>query len=208
MDARYYGSNMGRFMSPDPVFATVNRLYDPQQWNMYSYGRNNPLSNSDPTGLVPERSIWAIIEPRGISGQPGFTEADQMCVFRSRHFGQSNRFGDRCRKVSKYRTVLNYSNLHNFLARIQAFFSYKLKSLAQSSFPDGWYLRPSNGESPGIRMNTDSSFRSLRVSLRKVPTPSACVPVRKRRSAQRNRNQRSFRSDTRYPEGGELRIWS
>lgn len=38
-------------MSPDPVFATVNRLYDPQQWNMYSYGRNNPLSNSDPTGL-------------------------------------------------------------------------------------------------------------------------------------------------------------
>ena len=51
MDARYYGSSMGRFMSPDPVFATVNRLYDPQQWNMYSYGRNNPLSNSDPTGL-------------------------------------------------------------------------------------------------------------------------------------------------------------
>lgn len=51
MDARYYGNSMGRFMSPDPVFATVNRLYDPQQWNMYSYGRNNPLSNSDPTGL-------------------------------------------------------------------------------------------------------------------------------------------------------------
>ena len=51
MDARYYGSSMGRFMSPDPVFATVNRLADPQQWNMYSYGRNNPLSNSDPTGL-------------------------------------------------------------------------------------------------------------------------------------------------------------
>jgi RHS repeat-associated protein len=51
MDARYYGSSMGRFMSPDPVFATVNRLLDPQQWNMYSYGRNNPLSNSDPTGL-------------------------------------------------------------------------------------------------------------------------------------------------------------
>jgi RHS repeat-associated protein len=51
MDARYYGSTMGRFMSPDPVFATVNRLLDPQQWNMYSYGRNNPLSNSDPTGL-------------------------------------------------------------------------------------------------------------------------------------------------------------
>jgi RHS repeat-associated protein len=49
--ARYYGSSMGRFMSPDPVFATVNRLMDPQQWNMYSYAGNNPLSNTDPTGL-------------------------------------------------------------------------------------------------------------------------------------------------------------
>ena len=49
--ARYYGSSMGRFMSPDPVFATVDRLADPQQWNMYSYVRNNPLSLTDPTGL-------------------------------------------------------------------------------------------------------------------------------------------------------------
>ena len=49
--ARYYASSMGRFMSPDPVFATVDRLMDPQQWNMYSYVRNNPLSLTDPTGL-------------------------------------------------------------------------------------------------------------------------------------------------------------
>ena len=48
---RYYASTMGRFMSPDPVFATVDRLADPQQWNMYSYVRNNPLSLTDPTGL-------------------------------------------------------------------------------------------------------------------------------------------------------------
>ena len=54
MDARYYGSSMGRFMSPDPLMATPERLLDPQEWNMYSYGRNNPLSFSDPTGL----DIW------------------------------------------------------------------------------------------------------------------------------------------------------
>jgi RHS repeat-associated protein len=49
--ARYYASSMGRFMSPDPMFATVNRLADPQQWNMYAYSRNNPLSITDPSGL-------------------------------------------------------------------------------------------------------------------------------------------------------------
>ncbi len=51
MGARYYASTMGRFMSPDPVFASPERLADPQQWNMYSYVRNNPLSLTDPTGL-------------------------------------------------------------------------------------------------------------------------------------------------------------
>ena len=46
--ARYYGSNMGRFMSPDaPVDQHPS---DPQSWNLYSYVRNNPLSNTDPTG--------------------------------------------------------------------------------------------------------------------------------------------------------------
>jgi RHS repeat-associated protein len=51
MGARYYGSSMGRFMSPDPVFASADRVMDPQQWNMYAYARNNPLSITDPTGL-------------------------------------------------------------------------------------------------------------------------------------------------------------
>ncbi len=49
--ARYDSSQYGRFMSPDPLFATVDRLIDPQQWNMYAYARNNPLSITDPTGL-------------------------------------------------------------------------------------------------------------------------------------------------------------
>jgi RHS repeat-associated protein len=52
--ARYYASGMGRFMSPDPLIATPQRLLDPQEWNMYSYVRNNPLSLTDPTGL----DIW------------------------------------------------------------------------------------------------------------------------------------------------------
>jgi RHS repeat-associated protein len=48
--ARYYASKMGRFMSGDPVIITPLRLADPQRLNLYSYGRNNPLSYIDPRG--------------------------------------------------------------------------------------------------------------------------------------------------------------
>jgi RHS repeat-associated protein len=52
--ARYYASNMGRWMSPDwaakisPV--PYAKLDDPQSLNLYSYVRNNPLSRMDPDG--------------------------------------------------------------------------------------------------------------------------------------------------------------
>lgn len=53
-DARYYSSNMGRFMSPDwsakeePV--PYAKLDDPQSLNLYSYVYNNPLSSIDADG--------------------------------------------------------------------------------------------------------------------------------------------------------------
>jgi RHS repeat-associated protein len=52
--ARYYASSMGRFLSPDPVIVTPDRLKDPQQLNLYAYVRNNPLSLIDPTGEILE----------------------------------------------------------------------------------------------------------------------------------------------------------
>lgn len=48
--ARYYGSSMGRWMSADPLQISQQRILDPQQWNMYSYVRNSPLSAVDPDG--------------------------------------------------------------------------------------------------------------------------------------------------------------
>jgi RHS repeat-associated protein len=49
--ARYYGSNMGRFMSPDPSGLLAQRPADPQSWNLYAYARNNPMIFIDPNGL-------------------------------------------------------------------------------------------------------------------------------------------------------------
>jgi RHS repeat-associated protein len=49
---RYYASTMGRFLSPDPVIITPDRLKDPQQLNLYAYVANNPLRFIDPTGEI------------------------------------------------------------------------------------------------------------------------------------------------------------
>jgi RHS repeat-associated protein len=46
--ARYYGSALGRFTSPDPLGGS---LLDPQTLNRYAYVRNNPLTLTDPTGM-------------------------------------------------------------------------------------------------------------------------------------------------------------
>jgi RHS repeat-associated protein len=52
--ARYYGSSMGRFLSPDwseePDTVPYAEFENPQTLNLYSYGNNNPLLNNDPDG--------------------------------------------------------------------------------------------------------------------------------------------------------------
>jgi RHS repeat-associated protein len=49
--ARYYSNNTGRFMSPDPGWLLATDLSNPQTWNQYSYALNNPMTNTDPTGM-------------------------------------------------------------------------------------------------------------------------------------------------------------
>ena len=41
--ARYYDPELGRFMTPDPIS---------DDWTPYSYVRNNPIMNNDPTGMM------------------------------------------------------------------------------------------------------------------------------------------------------------
>ncbi len=50
--ARYYASNLGRFMSPDST--AYSGLRNPQSWNLYAYTLNNPLRYVDPTGHTVE----------------------------------------------------------------------------------------------------------------------------------------------------------
>jgi RHS repeat-associated protein len=51
-DARYLGSSLGRFMSPDPdQIDGFDHMESPQAWNGYAYVHNNPLNATDPDGL-------------------------------------------------------------------------------------------------------------------------------------------------------------
>jgi len=87
--ARYYGSSLGRFTSPDRPFAD-QKPRDPQSWNLYSYVTNNPLRFVDPTGMVKRDATGQIIftpqgkvdrnftngDSRRGTMQPGYIQAD------------------------------------------------------------------------------------------------------------------------------------
>jgi RHS repeat-associated protein len=68
LNARYYESTRGQFISQDPSFLSVGDpnqvkqvtgrdqqtfLADPQLANSYNYGRDNPITNKDPNGNSP-----------------------------------------------------------------------------------------------------------------------------------------------------------
>lgn len=48
--ARYYSSLNGRFTVVDPVLDVGAATTNPQRWNRYAYGSNNPFRNVDPDG--------------------------------------------------------------------------------------------------------------------------------------------------------------
>ena len=50
--ARYYDSRTGTFCSADPLAGDPS---DPQSWNRYPYGRNDPINMTDPSG----KSWWS-----------------------------------------------------------------------------------------------------------------------------------------------------
>jgi RHS repeat-associated protein len=51
MGARMYDPQLGRFIQPDPMVESDAT----QGWNRYSYVLNNPLSATDPTGMLTQR---------------------------------------------------------------------------------------------------------------------------------------------------------
>jgi RHS repeat-associated protein len=59
---RYYSSQWGRFLSPDPYGRSIS-LGNPQSWNRYGYTGGDPANGTDPSGLIDG--------PPGAPGGPG-----------------------------------------------------------------------------------------------------------------------------------------
>lgn len=49
--ARFYGYRAGSFLTPDPAGTSATCLFNPQTQNRYVYVTDNPLNETDPTGL-------------------------------------------------------------------------------------------------------------------------------------------------------------
>ena len=53
LGARMFDPLTGRFLSPDPLAPGQIRVEEPQRFNRYAYGLNNPYRYSDASGLAP-----------------------------------------------------------------------------------------------------------------------------------------------------------
>jgi RHS repeat-associated protein len=57
LNARYYNSQQGQFISQDPEFwGTAQHLRNPQSLNAYAYSLDNPITRKDPSGNAPAPS--------------------------------------------------------------------------------------------------------------------------------------------------------
>jgi RHS repeat-associated protein len=89
LNARYYSSDRGQFISQDPVFWEIgvtndgkNALSNPQALNSYGYANDNPITGKDPNGrqcvgCAAREAAYTIFAQRGYdyaSGQNSSTE--------------------------------------------------------------------------------------------------------------------------------------
>ena len=99
MNGRLYDPLLGRFLSPDPIVANPGHG---QQWNLYSYAMNSPLTYIDPSGLSqcnPAQQSWC----NGV-GAPG-----------SGWVGGGGRSGYGTRTVSGWGTYVTFGIYHQIV---------------------------------------------------------------------------------------------
>jgi RHS repeat-associated protein len=88
LNARYYDSSRGQFLTEDPEFRGTNQiLSDPQSVNAYSYSNDNPISKSESNGRVAQ-----LFEALAINAARQFCQAHEteIGIFRCLRSTASN----------------------------------------------------------------------------------------------------------------------
>ena len=92
-EARYLRSASGRFSTVDPVTTVQANLIDPERWNRYAYGRNNPLRWIDPSG----KTVYVVTYSYG--NESGDREFFLAASTRARDIERSKGFDSKKDKV-------------------------------------------------------------------------------------------------------------
>ncbi len=93
--ARYYASSIGRFLSPDPTLRSGHPA-DPQTWNRYVYGGNNPLKFIDPDGKEKQLVVYVqqpVPGSRTVSTQAGTNYGHAFIGLKDTVSGVEHRIG-------------------------------------------------------------------------------------------------------------------
>jgi RHS repeat-associated protein len=153
--ARFYGSGLGRFTSPDPLGILAAKPTFPQSWNLYSYVVNNPLNLTDPTGL------WCVWEEGTHDDDPkdgGATST--QCKDQGGHWDQS----DTVRGIwnDKYGNVTAI----NFMGQIYSGFSPSLDDFDSWPFSYNYPNTPTMRAAPRDCSLTGRLSASLEVNAK------------------------------------------
>jgi RHS repeat-associated protein len=150
--ARYFGSALGRFTSPDPLMASAHAS-NPQSWNRYAYALNNPLRFVDPDGMdVPaacaqDKNCQIVVKVNVIYDQTvnngkGFTD-EQKKAFESDQIAKAQKdFGNSNIKLDVTYTKGSYTVDDNGQTHITGLDKGALNIVASTATPFGH-----NGES-------------------------------------------------------------
>ncbi len=82
MKARYYDPEIGRFMGMDPAGVLANVESNPQMFNRYAYGNNNPYKYVDPDGRASKVASFVTMTGSGIKKLGRLTKEQAVRVRR------------------------------------------------------------------------------------------------------------------------------
>jgi RHS repeat-associated protein len=144
--ARYFGSALGRFTSPDPLMASAHAS-NPQSWNRYAYALNNPLRFVDPDGMdVPaacaqDKNCQIVVKvnviyDKTVNNGKGFTDAQKKAFEKDQIAKAQKDFGNSNIKLDVTYTQGSYTVDSNGKTQISGLDKGALNIVASTAVPD------------------------------------------------------------------------